>query len=99
MKSIFYLSRSQYSRRKIGADAERFQTRAQSRPGYSSIEAGDQSSLRIGQWRNDAPQVIRLNANVAVIHHQVLKPCVTQHLRQVADLDVRAQLLPAKHEL
>jgi len=97
--AAFQLPRSEHARTKVCADAQSFQTRSQRRPGHSAVEASDHSDAWVGQRRGHPAQVVGCDANVAVVDNQAVIASFRQHLRQVADLHVRAQDLRTNQQL
>jgi hypothetical protein len=91
VQSSLEQSCAQNSGHKIGADAQCLEARAESGAGDAAVEAGHQSDRGVGKRRDHLAQIIRGNANVAVIYQQDFVARRRQHLRQIADLDIRSQ--------
>ena len=81
-------------RRKIRADAERFQSRSQGRAGNAAIKTSHQARLcGSASGAVHSPQVVGLNPDVAVVDENVFVLRLRQHLRQIADFGIGAQIL------
>ena len=91
MQPFFEKPGAQNTGRKIGTDAQRFQSRAQRSSGHRTIETGHEAHGIIRQRRDHPAQVIRRDTDITVIDQQKLVTRRRQHLRQVADFDVRSQ--------
>src|ERR1700690_990639 len=72
--TTFYQPSRQHSGTKIGADGKRFQSRANAGAGNAAVEASYQSNFGIGERSYHSLQVVRLSADIAVVHHQIFVP-------------------------
>src|SRR5271165_4397115 len=88
--SALELPCDQHARDEVGADAERFELRRDGRLGNSPIEAGDHAYALVSERRGHAGEIIRFDADIAVVHDKKFMARVRQHLLQVADLHIRA---------
>src|SRR5579863_261392 len=84
----FNLLRNQNPCAEIGADAERFQLRAEGWSRHPAIQAGHHAGLLVGQRSDDPAQVVALHADVAVVDDQMIVASKLQHLLEIAHLHV-----------
>src|ERR1700687_1093114 len=98
MNAAFDEPRRQDPGAEVRTDGKRFQARSQARTRDASIKTRYQPDLQILQRGNHVPQVVGLDADVAVVYHDVFVPRFRQHLRQVADFDVHAQVFQTEHK-
>ena len=90
-QSLFQKPRAQNARHKVSADAQGFEARAQSRAGDTAVKTSHQSDGSVRERRDYLAQIIRRNPDIAVVHQQEFVARCRQHLRQIADFDIRSQ--------
>src|SRR5579864_9845997 len=97
MQTSFHDPRSQNSRYKICADTQRLKLRSGRCCGSPTIQARDQACVRPLKLCNDCAQIIRLHANVAVVHKKDFVSGNGNKLSKTADFTICAKLLVALH--
>ena len=82
--------RDNHGRHQVCGDAERFESGCWG-VAFRTKHAGDQPDARIGQRTGHARQIVRLHANIGVVHHQ------DRITRSAGQIDERADLAVGSH--